>query len=288
MRVDCPLNKKNLERFAEDIKTIELIISLQVHIKNDFSNRNMDWSAYNRLQNKKEYKENVDSLLKNFDFSKSGNNYIVSINGIQIYEVSRKGKMYYYALFNDSNITGKSGFYDICQKMCGEDTLSKVKTATKGYTKDFYKFFDSYNDFSAFESYRFDEEEEEEEEEEDWDDGPVSNTVSKTELRNIIKDDVKTIKNKKFLDMVRYGQYDEEKNPDGLTEQDITDYIAKLSKIEKQDMGKTIEQNINAYNKSLTDEYQEKNKVKFEEQYEGIVKSTKEAVSKLKNQATML
>lgn len=80
----------------------------------------------------------------------------------------------------------------------------------------------------------------------------------------------------------RYGVYDEEKNPDGLTEDDIKEHISRLTKIEKQEAAKTIEQNINEYNKKLTDEYAENNKKKYEEQYEGIVKQTKEAVSKLK------
>ena len=70
----------------------------------------------------------------------------------------------------------------------------------------------------------------------------------------------------------RYGVYDAEKNPDGLTEQDVTEYIAKLTKIEKQEAAKIIEQNINEYNKKLTDEYQEKNKELFEKEYETIRK----------------
>lgn len=80
----------------------------------------------------------------------------------------------------------------------------------------------------------------------------------------------------------RYGVYDAEKNPDGLTEQDVTEYIAKLTKIEKQEAAKIIEQNINEYNKKLTDEYQEKNKELFEKEYETIVTKTKEHISKLK------
>lgn len=80
----------------------------------------------------------------------------------------------------------------------------------------------------------------------------------------------------------RYGIYDAEKNPDGLTEDDIKEHIAKLTKIEKQEAAKVIEQNINEYNKKLTDEYKEQNQQKFAEQYEGIVKQTKDAVSKLK------
>lgn len=80
----------------------------------------------------------------------------------------------------------------------------------------------------------------------------------------------------------RYGVYDEEKNPDGLTDDDIKEHISKLTKIEKQEAAKIIEQNINEYNKKLTDEYAENNKKQYEEQYDGIVKQTKEAVSKLK------
>ena len=80
----------------------------------------------------------------------------------------------------------------------------------------------------------------------------------------------------------RYGVYDEKENPDGLTEDDVKEYIAKLTKIEKQEAAKIIEQNINEYNKKLTDEYKEKNQHLFEEQYEGIVKQTKDAISKLK------
>lgn len=80
----------------------------------------------------------------------------------------------------------------------------------------------------------------------------------------------------------RYGVYDEEKNPEGLTEDDIKEHIAKLTKIEKQEAAKIIEQNINEYNKKLTDEYQAKNKELFEKEYEGIVAKTKEHISKLK------
>lgn len=80
----------------------------------------------------------------------------------------------------------------------------------------------------------------------------------------------------------RYGVYDEEKNPDGLTEDDIKEHIAKLTKIEKQEAAKIIEQNINEYNKKLTDDYQEKNKEIFEKEYENIVAKTKEHISKLK------
>lgn len=80
----------------------------------------------------------------------------------------------------------------------------------------------------------------------------------------------------------RYGVYDAEKNPDGLTDEDVAEHIAKLTKIEKQEAAKIIEQNINEYNKKLTDEYQEKNKALFEKEYEGIVTKTKEHISKLK------
>lgn len=80
----------------------------------------------------------------------------------------------------------------------------------------------------------------------------------------------------------RYGVYDGEKNPDGLTDEDVAEHIAKLTKIEKQQLAKDIEQNINEYNKKLTDEYQEKNKALFEKEYEDIVTKTKEHISKLK------
>lgn len=80
----------------------------------------------------------------------------------------------------------------------------------------------------------------------------------------------------------RYGVYDAEKNPDGLTDDDVAEHIAKLTKVEKQEAAKIIEQNIENYNKKLTDEYKEKQQQQFLAQYDDIVKQTKEAVSKLK------
>lgn len=80
----------------------------------------------------------------------------------------------------------------------------------------------------------------------------------------------------------RYGMYDAEKNPDGLTEDDVTEHINKLTKIEKQETSAIIEQNINEYNKKLTDDYKQTQQAQFEQQYDGIVKQTKSAVSQLK------
>jgi hypothetical protein len=82
--------------------------------------------------------------------------------------------------------------------------------------------------------------------------------------------------------LARYGEYDAEKNPDGYTKEDIDEYISKLSKVEKNELAKSVEIAINDYNKKLTDDYKEQNQKQFEAQYESIVTQTKEAVSKLK------
>jgi hypothetical protein len=92
-----------------------------------------------------------------------------------------------------------------------------------------------------------------------------------------------TIDQKISFDLyARYGEYDKEKNPDGLTPEDISEYISKMTKIEKQELAKAIEHNINEYNKKKTEEYEETNKVKFEEEYNKVVDSTKKAISDLK------
>jgi len=82
----------------------------------------------------------------------------------------------------------------------------------------------------------------------------------------------------------RYGVYDENKNPDGLTEDDIKEYISKLNKIAKKELVSEIEKNIEQYNKSLIDEYQEKNKHVYEENYNKVLEYNKQAIEELKTQ----
>lgn len=80
----------------------------------------------------------------------------------------------------------------------------------------------------------------------------------------------------------RYGEYDAEKNPDGLTEEDIKEHISKMTKIEKQEAANIIERNINEYNSKLLEEYRQQNQQKYEERYENDVKHIKGAVDKLR------
>jgi len=82
----------------------------------------------------------------------------------------------------------------------------------------------------------------------------------------------------------RYGVYDAEKNPDGLSDEDVAEHIAKMTKIEKQEAAKIIEKNISDYNNRLTEEYKQQNLEQYQKQYEQDVVQIKTAVSKLKNE----
>lgn len=84
----------------------------------------------------------------------------------------------------------------------------------------------------------------------------------------------------------RYGRYDENNNPDGLTDEDVSDYISKLSKIQKNEMSKQIEANIEAYNKELTNKYEEQQKKQFDAAYDDIVNEIDKYTKKLSGDLT--
>ena len=79
----------------------------------------------------------------------------------------------------------------------------------------------------------------------------------------------------------RYGAYDETENKDGLTDEDIKEYISKLTKIEKNNLSKQIESNIEEYNKSLQSEFLETRQKQYEERYDEIVKQLDKHFDKL-------
>ena len=79
----------------------------------------------------------------------------------------------------------------------------------------------------------------------------------------------------------RYGKYDETNNPDGLTEDDVKQYIEKLTKVEKNNLAKQIEANIEEYNKSLTEQFKADRQKQFETQYDSIIENLNKAYTKL-------
>lgn len=81
----------------------------------------------------------------------------------------------------------------------------------------------------------------------------------------------------------RYGIYDAEKNPDGLTDEDIKAYIDKLTKPEKLQMASSIEKNIEAYNQEMLKEYETEKKETYLKQYDTIVASANKYVDDIKN-----
>ena len=86
----------------------------------------------------------------------------------------------------------------------------------------------------------------------------------------------------------RYGEYDETENPEGLTSDDIKDYISKLTKIEKNDLAKAIEININDYNKSLTEEFKANQQKEFESNYNTIIETLNKHYSKLEQDLSVV
>lgn len=84
----------------------------------------------------------------------------------------------------------------------------------------------------------------------------------------------------------RYGIHDAEKNPDGLTKEDIREYLEKMTKIEKGEAAKVIDQNIEAYNKSLTEKFQQERQAQYEANYEDIKKTLDNAFGTLRQNLT--
>lgn len=80
----------------------------------------------------------------------------------------------------------------------------------------------------------------------------------------------------------RYGRHDAQQNPDGLSEEDVREYIEKMTKIQKSEAGKAIDQNIEEYNKSLTEQFQKDRQEKYEANYENITKALDTAFGTLR------
>jgi hypothetical protein len=78
-----------------------------------------------------------------------------------------------------------------------------------------------------------------------------------------------------------YGQYDEKENPEGLTDDDIKDYISKLNKIERTELAKQIEDNVKKYNDELLKSYDEKRKSEFLANYDKTVELNNKFVSEI-------
>lgn len=80
----------------------------------------------------------------------------------------------------------------------------------------------------------------------------------------------------------RYGVYDSEKNPSGLTDDDILQEIGRMTKIQKQDAALVIDENIKNYNDNLVKEYKEKQSATYEAQYNQMLSETKSELNTLK------
>lgn len=85
-----------------------------------------------------------------------------------------------------------------------------------------------------------------------------------------------------------YGVYDENENPDGLTEDDIKEHISKMTKVEKQELSKQIEKHVEAYNKEILDSYELKKKEEFESNYNLYVENANKLVTDVANQTSKL
>lgn len=96
--------------------------------------------------------------------------------------------------------------------------------------------------------------------------------VSKFSIDEKIAFDLKT----------RYGVYDSEKNPSGLTDDDILQEIGRMTKIQKQDAALVIDENIKNYNDNLVKEYKEKQSATYEAQYNQMLSETKSELNTLK------
>ena len=80
----------------------------------------------------------------------------------------------------------------------------------------------------------------------------------------------------------RYGIYDSEKNPSGLTDDDILQEIGRMTKIQKQDAALVIDENIKNYNDNLVKEYKENQSATYEAQYNQMLSETKSELNTLK------
>lgn len=80
----------------------------------------------------------------------------------------------------------------------------------------------------------------------------------------------------------RYGKYDETNNPDGLTDDDISEQVKTMTKIQKQELASQIDKRIDEYNKSLMTEYDSKNAEKYEANYNNILAVNDKAINDIK------
>ena len=81
--------------------------------------------------------------------------------------------------------------------------------------------------------------------------------------------------------LARHGAYDEEKNKNGFTEDDIKEYIAKMTKVEKLEASQNIKKGIDSYNESIKAEYDKELEAKREEQINTIIQNVKTGVSRI-------
>jgi hypothetical protein len=80
-----------------------------------------------------------------------------------------------------------------------------------------------------------------------------------------------------------YGDYDEENNKDGMTDDDIKEYIGKLTKVEKNELSRQIEESVNAYNQKIIADYEEKQKESFAANYDKVIAENEKFVTEIKN-----
>jgi hypothetical protein len=80
----------------------------------------------------------------------------------------------------------------------------------------------------------------------------------------------------------RYGEFDADKNPDGVTEEDINKITEKMSKIEKKEFVKQIEENVKKYNDDLVENYDKKRKEDFASKFDKVVETNNKHVDNLK------
>lgn len=86
----------------------------------------------------------------------------------------------------------------------------------------------------------------------------------------------------------KYGEYNAESNPDGVTQEDIDEYIKGLSKIQKNEFAKAIEQSINAYNQKVMEDNKLAQQAAYEKQYEGMVENINKYITKLEQDVSSI
>jgi hypothetical protein len=79
----------------------------------------------------------------------------------------------------------------------------------------------------------------------------------------------------------RFGLYDEEKNPDGVTEEEIEDSIEKMSRLDKKQRAALIKDNINAKNESKKLEYAKVAEQQREKAYNEYLQTVEKTCTKL-------